>query len=76
MTNRERKGKGMVYCYDDPSLLGAQHIYQNKMQEYNRTLPTHTEIRQKLLPLVFAEIGENCTVETPLNANWDASTFI
>lgn len=70
MTNKERKEKGMVYCYDDPALLGDQHIYQNKMLEYNHTLPTETEKRQELLPLVFAEIGEGCTVETPLNANW------
>lgn len=70
MTNKERKEKGMVYCYDDPALLGDQHIYQNKMLEYNQTLPTDTERRKQLLPFVFAEIGENCTVETPLNANW------
>lgn len=70
MTNKERKEKGMVYCYDDPALLGDQHIYQNKMLEYNHTLPTETQKRQKLLPLVFAEVGEDCTVETPLNANW------
>ena len=45
-------------------------MYQNKMTEYNRTLPTETDLRQKLLKDVFAEIGEGCTVETPLNANW------
>lgn len=70
MTNKERKEKGMVYCYDDPTLLGDQHAYQNKMLEYNRTLPTETDKRQQLLPLVFAETGVGCTVETPLNANW------
>ena len=70
MTNKERKENGMVYCYDDPALLGDQHIYQNKMFEYNQTLPTESEKRQRLLPLIFAEIGKNCTVETPLNANW------
>lgn len=40
------------------------------MLEYNQTLPTETEKRQKLLKEVFAEIRKNCTVETPLNANW------
>lgn len=70
MTNKERKKNGLVYCYDDPALLGDQHLYQNKMLEYNKTLPTETELRQQLLKEVFAEIGKNCTVETPLNANW------
>lgn len=70
MTNKERKEKGMVYCYDDPALLGSQHIYQNKMIEYNQTMPTETEKRQQLLSEIFAEVGTGCTVETPLNANW------
>ena len=43
MTNKERKEKGMVYRYDDPELMEKQHIYQNKMAEYNHTLPIETE---------------------------------
>ncbi len=70
MTNLERKEKGMVYCYDDPALLGDQHVYQDKMMEYNQTWATETEKRQQLLPEVFAEVGKGCTVETPLHANW------
>ena len=68
--NVERKKLGLPYRYDDPALLGDQHIYQNKMIEYNRTLPTETDVRQELLKEVFAEVGNGCTVETPLNANW------
>ena len=70
MNNVERKKQGLPYRYDDPALLGDQHIYQNKMIEYNNTLPTETDLRQCLLKEVFAEVGEDCTVETPLNANW------
>lgn len=70
MNNVERKKQGLPYCYDDPALLGDQHIYQNKMIEYNNTLPTEMETRQKLLSEVFAEVGKGCIVETPLNANW------
>ena len=70
MDNLERKRLGLPYRYDDPALLGDQHIYQDKMVEYNRTLPTQTKRRQELLPEIFAEIGPDCTVETPLNANW------
>lgn len=70
MDNALRKEQGLPYRYDDPALLGDQHVYQDKMAEYNRTLPTETERRRALLQEVFAEIGESCTVETPLNANW------
>lgn len=70
MNNVERKKHGLPYRYDDPELLGNQHIYQNKMIEYNKTLPTEIELRQELLKEIFAEIGKECTVETPLNSNW------
>lgn len=70
MNNAERKEHGLPYRYDDPALLGGQHIYQDKMIAYNMTLATETEKRQRLLKEVFAEVGEGCTVETPLNANW------
>jgi galactoside O-acetyltransferase len=70
MNNLERKKQGLPYCYDDTTLLGDQHVYQDKMIEYNRTLATEYEKRQFLLRSVFADVGDNCTVETPLNANW------
>jgi galactoside O-acetyltransferase len=70
MTNKERKEKGLVYRYDDPSLMGNQFLYQEKLYEYNHLRPTETEKRQRLLQEMFAEIGEGCHVETPLNANW------
>ena len=70
LKNKERKEKGLPYRYDDPELLGDQHIYQDKMCEYNRTLPTETEKRQMLIKEMFAESGDGCTVETPVNSNW------
>lgn len=70
MDNVKRKEQGLPYQYDAPALLGDQHIFQKKMIEYNQTLPTETLKRQQLLLEVFAEVGEGCTVETPLNANW------
>jgi len=53
-----------------PGAVGDQHVYQDKMMEYNQTWATETEKRQQLLPVVFAEVGKGCTVETPLHANW------
>lgn len=70
MDNVKRKGQGLPYCYDDPALLGDQHAYQDKMEEYNRTFPTEVERREQLLKEVFAEIGEGTKVETPIHANW------
>ena len=66
MNTLERKSQGLPYCYDDPVLLGDQHLYQDKLIEYNRTLATEAAKRQQLLKEIFAEIGNGCTVETPV----------
>ncbi len=70
MNNLERKLKGLPYHYDDPALLGEQHAYQDKLVEYNRTLPSEVDKRKRLMKEVFAEVGNNCIAETPINANW------
>ena len=70
MTNRERKEKGLVYRYDDPSLLGNQFLYQETLYAYNHSHPSDRATRQKLLKEMFAEIGEGCQIETPVHANW------
>lgn len=68
--NLERRKAGLPYWCNDPALFSEQHVYQDKMVEYNRTMPTETDLRQNLLKEMFAEIGEDCMVEAPINANW------
>ncbi|MDR1466147.1 MAG: sugar O-acetyltransferase [Treponema sp.] len=70
MNNKERKSQGLPYHYDDPSIMGDQLIYQEKLYEYNQTHPTEQDKRQKMLKEMFAEIGEGCHIEIPINANW------
>lgn len=40
------------------------------MSEYNQTKQSDHSKRESLLREVFGSIGENCHVETPINANW------
>lgn len=70
MDNVKRKAQGLPYRYDDPALVGDQHLFQDRMYDYNQTRPTEVEKRQQLLREIFAEIGEGCNVETPVHANW------
>lgn len=70
MDNKERKGKGLPYHYDDPTLMGDQLQFQEKLYEYNLTRPTAQDARQKIMKEMFAEVGEGCHVEIPVNANW------
>ena len=70
MTNKERKENGLPYRYDDPSIMGEQLTYQEKLCDFNATRPLEHEKKQRLLKEMFAEIGDGCHIETPLHANW------
>ena len=70
LENVERFKSHKLYLYDMPIFLDNQRDFQDKMVEYNRTFPTEVEKRSKMLKEIFAEVGENCCVETPINANW------
>jgi galactoside O-acetyltransferase len=70
MTNKERRGNGLPYRYDDPGIMGDQLLYQEKLHDFNALRPMQANEKQRLLREMFAEIGEGCHVETPLNANW------
>lgn len=69
-SNYERFKANKLYLPDGPEFMDNQHEYQDKMVEYNRTFPTEVDKRVKLLKEIFAEIGENVVIETPINANW------
>ncbi len=66
----ERKKQGLPYKGLDSRITDIQHQYQDKMTDYNRTYPSETDKRKKLIQEIFAEAGEHCVVETPVNANW------
>jgi galactoside O-acetyltransferase len=70
MDNKERKAAGLPYRYDDPALMGDQSACQELLYDYNRARPSELEKKRSLLKRMFAEIGEGCHIETPLNANW------
>lgn len=70
MNNRERKERGLPYHYDDPDIMETQQDYLELLYDYNRTRPKDTELKNRLVKEMFAEIGSNCHIETPLHANW------
>lgn len=70
MNNKERKEQGLLYHYDDENLYQGQREYQELLYDYNLLRPTQIEEKQAYLKKMFAEIGQGCTVETPVNANW------
>ena len=66
----ERSKQGKVFMSLIPQLVNDQHSYQVKMSEYNNSSQTDRAKRESLLKEIFGSIGENCSVETPINSNW------
>lgn len=70
MDNYKRKKQSLPYHYDDLSLMGRQQDYLELLYDFNQTRPHEQQKKDDLLQQMFAQIGENCHIETPLHANW------
>ena len=70
MTERERIHSGSLYQPNDPSIMLEQLGYLDLMDEYNRIPRRMQKEREEMLPKLFAEVGQNCYIESPYFANW------
>ena len=70
MTEREKIHAGVIYQPNDPAIMEEQLGYLDLMDEYNRTPRRLQAQRSEMLKKLFAEVGENCYIESPYFANW------
>ncbi|MBR3949559.1 MAG: sugar O-acetyltransferase [Oscillospiraceae bacterium] len=70
MTEREKIHSGEIYWPSDDSIMTEQLGYLDLMDEYNATPRRLQTQRQEMLKKLFAEVGENCYIESPYFANW------
>ncbi len=70
MTEREKIHSGKIYWPNDPTIMEEQLGYLDLMDEYNRTPRRLQAERSEMLKKLFAEVGENCYIESPYFANW------
>ena len=70
MTEREKVHSGELYLSMDDSILTEQLAYLDRMDEYNAIPRREMKKRAEMLPELFAEVGENCFIESPYFANW------
>ena len=70
MTEREKIHSGDIYWPSDESIMTEQLGYLDLMDEYNRTPRRLQKERGEMLKKLFAEVGENCYIESPYFANW------
>ena len=70
MTEREKIHSGEIYWPSDESIMTEQLGYLDLMDAYNATPRRLQKQRQEMLKTLFAEVGENCYIESPYFANW------
>ena len=70
MTEREKIHAGVIYQPNDPSIMTEQLVYFDLLKQYNELPHSPMSLREEMLPKLFAEVGENCYVESPFHANW------
>ena len=74
MTNKEKMHMGALYDPNDSEIMTEQGVWQDQVDEYNRIPRTRMDLRTAMLQEMFAEIGENCYVESPLHSNMGCRT--
>ena len=70
MTEREKIHSGEIYQPMGEDILEEQLAYLDLMDEYNAIPRRKMKEREAMLPRIFAEVGENCYIESPYFANW------
>ena len=70
MTEKEKIHSGDIYQPMGDDILIEQLGYLDLMDEYNNTPRRLMKERAEMLPKLFAEVGENCFIESPYFANW------
>ena len=70
MTEREKIHSGDIYQPMGDDILNEQLGYLDLMDAYNNTPRRLMAERAAMLPKLFAEVGENCFIESPYFANW------
>jgi galactoside O-acetyltransferase len=70
MDIREKQHSGALYLPGDPELQREQLQCLDRLHEFNQIKPSELDKKSAMLREMFAEIGEDCYIETPFHANW------
>ena len=70
MTIKEKQHSGELYLPMDEEILREQLVYLDSLWEYNEIPHVQMEKRREKLKEMFAEIGDECYVESPFYSNF------
>lgn len=80
MTLAEKMKHGELYDCSFEAITEElnKKLYECKelLYDFNHSRPGEVQRREEILRTVFADVGENCYVEPPLNANWGMNTHV
>ena len=61
---------GDLYLPSNPEIMEQQFVCLDRLFRYNQLLPSQQAEKTALLQEMFAEIGEDCYIETPFHSNF------
>lgn len=70
MSIKEIMHCGGLYRPFDDEVTREQYVCLERLYEFNATRQSELVVREKMLKEMFAEIGEGCYIQPPLNSNW------
>ncbi|HIT34909.1 MAG TPA: sugar O-acetyltransferase [Candidatus Faecousia intestinigallinarum] len=70
MRMKDKMHTGELYLPGDEEILEWQMKCLDRLYEFNRLRPSEAEKRQAMMKEMFAEIGENCYIESPFYSNF------
>lgn len=70
MTDKEKLHSGDIYQPMGQEIIDEQLALLDRMDAYNAIPRKNMLQRQQMLPRLFAEVGEDCYIESPYYANW------
>ncbi|MDO6762414.1 sugar O-acetyltransferase [Agarivorans sp. 1_MG-2023] len=75
MDSEDQKHNQQVYYFNE-DIFAEQTQCQEVIYDYNHSRPSQVKLREDLLEQIFAEVGDNCFIEPPLQANWGKHTHL
>lgn len=69
-TTPEKMHNGEIYIPMEKELLNKQLKLLDQLKKFNKIKPSNLRKRQKMMKKLFAEVGENCYIESPFYANF------
>ncbi|MDO6683913.1 MULTISPECIES: sugar O-acetyltransferase [unclassified Agarivorans] len=75
MDSEDQKHSQQVYYFNE-DIFAEQTQCQEVIYDYNHSRPSQIKLREDLLEQIFAEVGDNCFIEPPLQANWGKHTHL